>query len=76
MSRIESLRNASGLTRAQLADRLGVHARTIYRYERGDVQIPDEQKLEMARIFGGVSVPYLMGWENDHPGGGGERVAA
>jgi len=78
-NRIESLRNASQISRPGLADRLGVSERTIYRYEQGQVQIPDEQKLELARIFGGVSVAYMMGWEEDLPNGngnGGERVAA
>lgn len=74
-NRIEALRNASGLSRAGVADRLGVTERTVYRWEKGEVQIPDEQKLALADLFGGVSVVYMMGWRDGNGNGNGERQA-
>jgi transcriptional regulator with XRE-family HTH domain len=60
-NRIEHTRRASALSREQVAVELGVSARTIYRWERGDTFVPDEHKLAMAGMFG-VTVPWLMGW--------------
>lgn len=66
-NRIEKFRVASHLSRAGVADRLGVGEATIARWERGGAQVPDEKKLALAELFGGVSVAYLMGWENEPP---------
>lgn len=60
-NRIEQTRRMSELTREQVAVRLDVSARTIYRWESGDTSVPDEHKLAMAEMFG-VTVPWLMGW--------------
>jgi len=78
-NRIEKFRVASGFSRAGVADRLNVTERTIYRWEQGETGIPDKHKLALAQLFGGVSVPYLMGWADGEPngdGGDGERKAA
>lgn len=72
-NRIEALRNASGLSRAGVADRLAVTERTVYRWERGETSIPDDKKLALAQLFGGVSVIHMMGWEEN---GDGERAVA
>lgn len=69
-NRIELFRNASGFSRAYVADQLNVTERTVYRWERGEVQIPDEQKLALTGLFGGVSVVLMMGWEGQHDGDG------
>ena len=75
-NRIEALRNASGMSRAGVADRLGVTERTVYRWERGDNPVPDEQKLKLAELFGGVSVVHMMGWEDNGNNGDSHRRAA
>lgn len=77
-NRIRALRNASGLSRAGVADRLDVTERTVIRWEKGEVAIPDERKLQLAELFGGVSVPHLMGWDRSNGDGDndGERKAA
>lgn len=72
-NRIEALRNASQLSRPGVADRLGVSERTVYRWEQGHVAVPDHQKLALADLFGGISIPFMMGWEDEPNGNGGER---
>lgn len=57
------LREMAGLRPVDIASKLGVTERTAYRWERGEVQIPDERKLQLADLFA-VSVPFLMGWPN------------
>jgi transcriptional regulator with XRE-family HTH domain len=75
-NRIASLRAASGLTRSDVAARLGLKSeRTVYRWETGESGVPDASKLELAAMFG-VSVAWLMGWEGEDNGDGGRRVAA
>lgn len=60
-NRIEMLRNQAELKRVDIASRLGVVEMTVMRWERGDTQIPDQQKLALAQMFN-VSVPFLMNW--------------
>lgn len=64
-NRVRKFRERSGLSRKEVGERLEVGAWTVRRWEREDVQIPDAKKLELAALFGGVTVPYLMGWEGD-----------
>ena len=45
---------AAGLTRRQLASRLGVHPGTVAEWERGDVQ-PLESSVERLRVLLGLS---------------------
>jgi transcriptional regulator with XRE-family HTH domain len=78
-NRIAWFRRAEGLTLRQLAFRLdpsgeGPTERTINRWERGESGVPDRWKLVLADVFG-VSVPYLMGWD-ESDGDGNERSAA
>lgn len=68
------LRTMAGLKPADIADAIGVTERTAYRWEAGEVQIPDERKLALAALFK-VSVEFLMGWP-EVPNGNGETVAA
>ncbi len=44
-----------------------VSERTVYRWEAGEVAIPDQKKLDLADLFG-VSVIWLMGWEDQTEG--------
>jgi transcriptional regulator with XRE-family HTH domain len=65
-NRIAHLRQGSGIERRELAAAMDVSERTVYRWERGDVEISDRKKVELARYLL-CSVPYLMGW--DQPNG-------
>lgn len=38
--RIKALRNAHGMSAEELADRIGISAATLYRYENGDIREP------------------------------------
>lgn len=75
-NRIALLRNTQGLKHVDVASRIGVTERTVWRWEKGEVQIPDDRKLELAALFG-VTVGFLMGWpEGNGNGDNGERTAA
>jgi transcriptional regulator with XRE-family HTH domain len=75
-NRLSQLRTASGLSRTDVAARLGLKTeRTVYRWETGESGIPDATKLELARMFG-VSVAWLMNWPEDNGDGGGREVKA
>ena len=52
--RLRATRVAAGLTRRQLAARLGVHPGTVAEWERGDVQ-PLESSVERLRALLGLS---------------------
>jgi len=63
-NRIESLREAAGLSRVELAAVCKVGEATIRRWERAETAIPDEQKFRLAQRFG-VSPAQLMGWDRE-----------
>jgi DNA-binding XRE family transcriptional regulator len=56
---LQSLRNASRMTRAQMADEFGLDKRDIGRWERG-APIPGELVPGLADAFG-VSIPFFLG---------------
>ena len=62
-NRIKQLREERGLERYDLSVELRVDPSTVARWETGETQMPDRQKLALARLFG-VSVTYLMGWDD------------
>lgn len=74
-NRIEMLRTVQGMRPVDIASKLGVGERTAVRWERGDVQIPDERKLALARLFG-VTVAFMMGWPEQPENDDGEQRAA
>jgi transcriptional regulator with XRE-family HTH domain len=75
-NRLARLREIQGLSRTDIASRLGVKSeRTVYRWERGETPIPDDHKLALADLFG-VSVTWLMGWDNHDNGNGHQERAA
>ena len=73
-NRLSELRQAAGLTAREVGEKVGAVERTVYRWETGDTGIPDAKKLALADLFG-VSVPWLMGWE-DNGSTDGEQAAA
>lgn len=73
-NRLKKFREASNLSRAGVADRLEVSERTVHRWER-DGGVPDKKKEQLAELYGGVSIGYLMGWENE-PLNERDRIAA
>ncbi len=75
-NRIAALRTSADLARVDVASKMRVSERTVYRWEAGEVAIPDQKKLDLADLFG-VSVLWLMGWEGQtNDGDDGERKAA
>lgn len=63
MNRIKELRKKKGLTQIQLANIMHVSQGTISAYEAGTVQIDQETLKALADYFG-VSIDYLLGYEN------------
>lgn len=61
-NRLRELRELKGLARYDVSAHVRVDPTTVYRWERGDSPIPDDQKLALAELLG-VSRAYLMGWE-------------
>lgn len=58
--RLTELRKDAGLTRAQLAEKIGISGRTIINYENG-TRIPfADTALKMAQVFG-ITVEELLG---------------
>ena len=77
-NRIGDLLRENDVSRRRVAKEIGVHPTTVGRWESGISPIPDFRKQQLAELFG-VSVPYLMGWENgngDNGNGNGERAVA
>jgi len=63
-NRLLELYEAASMRRSEVAALCKVAERTVYRWERGEVAIPDEHKLTLAQFFG-VSPEHLMGWDRD-----------
>lgn len=59
---LRSLRTARGLTQAQLAERLGVDASTVSRWEKRLQAIGDHHKRQAAHVFD-VTPGQLMRWD-------------
>ena len=64
MSRLKELRQERKLTQQELAKQIGVSKLTILNWEKGEHQIKAEKAQQLADIFG-VSVGYLLGFNND-----------
>lgn len=61
-NRLAELRIASGKRRVEIAAHVERDPQTLWRWENGQAQIPDECKHLLAEFFG-VSISWLMGWE-------------
>ena len=57
---LRKLRNASGLSQQELADRLGIKKSAVNMYERGERQ-PNFEILEAIGDFFNVDIDYLLG---------------
>lgn len=61
--RIKEIREAKKITATELAQKLGVHHSTIYRYEKGDIEkVPTNILEDIAKELK-VTPAFLMGWE-------------
>lgn len=60
-NRLAEIRSAAGVSQAALSRELNIDKSTVWRWEQGSRQVPDDVKLWLAARFG-VTVPYLMGW--------------
>ncbi len=58
--RIRDLREDNDIKQRELADILGCSQRVYSNYERGDLDIPTEVLIKLARHYG-TSVDYILG---------------
>jgi transcriptional regulator with XRE-family HTH domain len=68
-ARIARLRRDLGMTQAELAERLGVSQPAVSDYENGDIRLPADVVVEIARIVG-VSTDELLGLKDSAPKAG------
>lgn len=68
-ARIARLRRDKGMTQVELAERLGVTQPAVSDYENGDIRLPADVVLQIARIVG-VSTDELLGLKHSAPRGG------
>lgn len=74
-NRLRELRIKRELLLAALAEDMSVAVSTVSRWETSDTAIPDYRKQELAEYFG-VTVSWLMCWDDGNGNGEGERAAA
>lgn len=63
-NRVRHLREAAQQSPADLAAAMGVDQTTVWRWETGRCEIPDERKRALARHFG-VTRSHLMAWDEE-----------
>ncbi|MFI3088050.1 helix-turn-helix domain-containing protein [Streptococcus sp. 2022WUSS037] len=61
MNRLKELRQEKKLSQKELAEKIGVHFRTLQNWENGESQIKPDKAQALADHFG-VSVGYLLGY--------------
>ena len=64
MNRLKELRQEKKLSQKEIAESLGFSLRSFQRMENGESQIKPEKAQQLADYFG-VSVGYLLGYNND-----------
>lgn len=64
MNRLKELRKEKNKSQKQIAELLEVNEKTISRWEKGERPIKTQKAQELADYFG-VSVGYLLGYEDD-----------
>ena len=62
--RIKARRNQLAWSQRDLADKLGYNHSTITRIETGKIDISQSRVVQFSEVLG-VSVAYLMGWEEE-----------
>lgn len=63
--RIYNARKALKISMRELGEKVGLHESTISRYEKGEIQSLDIEKLkEFAKALN-VSASYLIGWKEE-----------
>lgn len=60
MNNLKDLRQEKNWTQSDLADRLGVQASAISKYENGKLQLSDQLLVQLSTIFD-VSVDFILG---------------
>lgn len=64
MNRLKQLRKSRGMTRVELAEKIGVTKLTILNWEHGTHEIKGSNAKKLADHFG-VSIPYLLGYDTN-----------
>ena len=62
-NRLRELRQERGMSRAEVAYKLGVSENTVARWERREVTIPTERIIDLAELLG-VGPADVMGWRS------------
>ena len=61
---LKKLREHSGYSQEEIANKLGIFRSTISRYENGERKINGENLVKLAKLFN-VTPEYLLGLEDD-----------
>lgn len=62
--RIKEVREKTGMSQVDFADKINVSKQTLYKYENNLITNIPSDKIEAVARVGGVSPAYLMGWGN------------
>lgn len=62
--RIKKVREKTGMSQVEFADKINVSKQTLYKYENDIITNIPSDKIEAAAKLGNVSPAYLMGWED------------
>lgn len=63
--RIKEVREKTGMSQVDFADKINVSKQTLYKYENNLITNIPSDKIEAVARVGGVSPAYLMGWESE-----------
>lgn len=61
--RIKMIREKSGMSQVNFADKINVSKQTLYKYENNLITNIPSDKIEATAKIGNVSPAFLMGWE-------------
>jgi transcriptional regulator with XRE-family HTH domain len=73
-NRLQELREVAGISRAGLADQVGVGEHQVRRWELNEVLIPTKYLALLTELLD-CTVEHLMGWDRK-PASSGTRAAA
>lgn len=73
--RIKKVREKTGMSQVEFADKINVSKQTLYKYENDIITNIPSDKIEAAAELGNVSPAYLMGWESVSDGDIGNAFA-